>query len=85
MVGELGYSINAAAAAAGELGLAVGQAVRYLKKEGVGYKHRPRVLNSDNEPILRQMLESGEDREIIATTLGIRKAYIREHLARHVK
>lgn len=82
MVGELGYSVNAAA---NELGIAIGQAIRHLKKEGVEYKRRPRVLNSVNEPILHQMLESGEDREIIATKLGIRKGYIREYLARNSK
>lgn len=80
MVGELGYSVNAAAK---QLGLPVGQATRYLKNEGVEYRRRPRVLNSDMETILRELLNSGEDRERIASTLGIRKCFIREYLAQH--
>lgn len=78
MVTELGYSVNAAA---NKLGLPVGQAVRYLKNEGVEYKRRPRVLNPEKESILRQLLGSGEDREHIASTLGIRKAFIKDYLA----
>ncbi|ADE11330.1 conserved hypothetical protein [Sideroxydans lithotrophicus ES-1] len=78
MVAELGYSVNAAA---NQLGLPVGQAVRYLKMEGVEYKRRPRVLNPEKESALRQLLGSGEDRELIAATLGIRKTFIKDYLA----
>lgn len=78
MVGVLGYSVNSTA---NQLGLPVGQAIRYLKNEGIEYQRRPRVLNSDNEPIFRMMLESGEDRLVIASTLGIRKAFIKDYLA----
>ena len=78
MVAELGYSINAAA---NQLGLPVGQVVRYLKLEGVEYKRRPRVLNPEKESALRQLLGSGEEREHIASTLGIRKTFIKDYLA----
>lgn len=78
MVAELGYSINAAA---NQLGLPVGQAVRYLKKEGVEYRRRPRVLNPEKESALRDLLGTGEDREHIASTLGIRKPFIKDYLA----
>jgi hypothetical protein len=77
MVAELGYSVNAAAI---QLGLPVGQAVRYLKMEGVEYKRRPRVLNPEKESALRQFLGSGEDREFVASTLSIRKAFIKDYL-----
>lgn len=78
MVAELGYSVNAAA---NQLGLPVGQAVRYLKMEGVEYKRRPRVLNPEKESTLRDLLSSGEDREHIASTLGIKKPFIKDYLA----
>lgn len=80
MVVELGYSVNAAA---NQLSLPVGQAIRYLKNEGVEYKRRPHVLNSENEATLRRLLESGEERDVIAATLDIRKAFIREYLERN--
>lgn len=78
MVAELGYSVNAAA---NQLGLPVGQAVRYLKMEGVEYKRRPRVLNPEKESALRHLLGTGEDRKHIAATLGIRKSFIKDYLA----
>lgn len=78
MVAELGYSVNSAA---NQLGLPVGQAVRYLKMEGVEYKRRPRVLNPEKEYALRQLLASGEEREFVAATLGIRKTFIKDYLA----
>lgn len=78
MVAELGYSVNAAA---NQLGLPVGQAVRYLKMVGVEYKRRPRVLNPKKESALRDLLSSGEDREQISSILGIKKPFIKDYLA----
>lgn len=78
MVAELGYSVNVAA---NQLGLRVGQAVRYLKMEGIEYKRRPRVLNPQKESALRDLLSAGEDREHIASTLGVRKGFIKDYLA----
>lgn len=80
MVETLRYSVNAAAT---QLGLPVGQALRYLKTEGVKYVRRPRVLNQEKESNLRHLLCSGADYETIVATLGIRKSFIREYLARN--
>lgn len=69
--------------AASELGIYTTQAVRYLIKENVPYQKRPRVLTSALEVQLKKMLQAGDEREEIATTLGIRKSFIKDYLASH--
>lgn len=78
LVGELGYSVNAASK---QLGLPIGQSLRFLKIEGVEYKRRPRVLNQQTESKLRTLLEAGDDRETIASALNIRKSFIKDYLS----
>lgn len=78
LVGELGYSVNAASK---QLGLPIGQSLRFLKIEGVEYKRRPRVLNEQTESKLRTLLEAGDDRETIASALNIRKSFIKDYLS----
>ncbi len=82
LVGEAGYSVNSASK---RLGLPVGQALRFLRQEGVEYKRRPRVLNLQSESILRQLLESGESQEMIAWMLKIKKSFIRAYLKEHAE
>ncbi len=77
LVSEAGYSVNAAAK---QLGLPIGQALVFLRKEGVEYKRRPRVLNPQIEVMLRQLCEAGEDREMIATKLEIKNSFVRDYL-----
>jgi len=80
LVTDSGYSVNAAAK---ELCIPVGQAVRVLKMDGVAYNKRPRVLDPQKESQLKTLLESGEEREVIASTLNIKKTFIKDYLARH--
>lgn len=70
-------------AVCGQLGISPNQAIRHLGKVGVPYRRRPRVLTHETEKTLNQLLRSGEEREIIAETLGIRKSFIKDYLARH--
>lgn len=80
LVSEAGYSVNAAAK---QLNLPIGQALVFLRKEGVEYKRRPRVLNPAIEARLRQLCEAGEDRERIANKLGIKNSFIRDYLQKN--
>lgn len=80
LVSEAGYSVNAAAK---QLGLPIGQALVFLRKEGVEYKRRPRVLNPNIEESLRQLCEAGEDREYIASKLGIKGSFVRDYLQKY--
>lgn len=78
MVGVEGKSVNSACR---ELGIPPTQAIRLLRKEGIPYKRRPRVLTSDTKERLDGMLKTGAERRDIATVLGIRKAFIKDYLA----
>lgn len=82
LVSDAGYSVNAAAK---QLDLPVGQAIRFLRQEGVEYKRRPRVLSPSIETKLRQMLESGETRDAIASQLEIKKTFIKDYLHKNVE
>jgi hypothetical protein len=77
LVSESGYSVNAAAK---QLGLPVGQAILFLRQEGVEYIRRPRVLTPQIEATLCQLLEAGEAREEIASVLKIKKSFIRNYV-----
>lgn len=78
MVGVEGRSVNSACR---ELGIPPIQAIRLLKREGIPYKQRPRVLTPDTKDKLDDMLKAGAERSDIATALGIRKAFIKDYLA----
>lgn len=79
LVRDQGKSVNAAAA---ELGATTTQAIRFLKKSGTKYKERPRVLSPDLEVSLRDLLRAGQGRDEIAADLSIRKAFIKDYLAK---
>lgn len=78
MVGVEGKSVNAACK---KLGIPPTQGIRQLRKEGISYKRRPRVLTSDCKQKLDGLLELGTERNQIATSLGIRSAFIKDYLA----
>lgn len=80
LVSEAGYSINSAAK---QLGIPTAQAVRYLRKEGVEYNRRPRVLDAERENELQALLKIGEERDVISTKLGIKKTFIKDYLCLH--
>lgn len=77
MVGAEGRSVNSVS---NELGIAPGQAIKYLKKVGVTYKRRPRTAAATLSS-LEQMLRSGTPRANIVATLNIRGGYIKSFLA----
>lgn len=78
MVATEGRSVNAAC---GELHVPPAQAIRHLKSEGVAYRRRPRVLTPALQEKLDALLVSGQSREDIASTLSIRKSFIKDYLA----
>lgn len=80
MVGVQGRSVNATCL---ELGVPPSQAIRHLKKEGVEYQRRPRVLTPTMRERLDKLLLTGAERGEIALALGIRKALIKDYLADH--
>lgn len=80
LVSEDLRSINSAAA---ELGVSVTQATKYLKKNNVPYKSRARIVNTEKEAALNLALRSGKERAEICKQLGIRRAYIKDYLAKH--
>lgn len=78
MVGVDGKSINASCQ---ELGIPPAQGVRYVRKEGIPYKRRPRVLTSDKQQELDDLLKLGVERSEIAKALAIRTGFIKDYLA----
>jgi len=75
-----GYSVSAAART---VGLPIGQSIRHLQHEGIEYKRRARVLNRKKELELQRLLRRGEERNVIAATLEIRKGFIKDYLTMH--
>ncbi len=78
MVSGEGRSVNAACL---ELGVPPVQAIKRLRKEGVAYRVRPRVLTPILKSALDELLQSGADRNDIAKQLNVRKAFIKDYLA----
>jgi hypothetical protein len=78
MVGSEGRSVNAACL---ELGIPPMQAIQRLRKEGVAYRVRPRVLTLALKGALDDLLRSGADRNEISKQLKVRKAFIKDYLA----
>lgn len=75
-----GKSVNSASL---ELGISTSQAIKHLRKGGVPYQRRPRVLTPETKKELNKLLEAGAERHQIAKTLGIRQAFIKDYLAQH--
>lgn len=80
MVGSQGMSVNLASKT---LGISVTQAIALLRKNGIPYRKRPRVLNAEKEKLLVQMLQDGKSRIEINRSFGFRKGYLKDYLARH--
>lgn len=74
-----GESVNKAATS---LGVPVAMAVRRLVKSGIVLKNaRPRIVGSDKEKMLCDLLLQGKSRKAIADALGLRPAFIKDFLA----
>ena len=69
--------------AAQELGVSTGQAVKYLDSVGLEHEKRPRVVGTEKEARLQQLLSDGVEREKIAQELSIRPSFIKDYLAAH--
>jgi hypothetical protein len=68
--------------AATSLGIPVAIAARRLVKRGVQLKNaRPRIVGTDKEKELCEMLLQGRPRKAIAQSLGLRSAFIKDFLA----
>lgn len=80
MVRVRGYSLNRAAQ---ELGINVGQAVSWAKKDGLPYVPRPRVLTAEKERNLQAKLKAGASRDAIVESLGVRRSFLKVYLAAH--
>lgn len=80
LVADADYSANAAAR---QLDIPLSQAISFLRKEGIEYKRRHRILNHQKEDKLIKLLKVGEAGGEIASKLGIRKSFIYDYVARH--
>lgn len=76
-----GLSINKAAA---QVGVHTALAVRWIKREGIPYQARPRVLDRELKAKLLWMLRAGRTREEIVENLAIKKSWLRAFLADHL-
>jgi hypothetical protein len=63
------------------LGISVSQAVKHLNASGTNYQRRSRVVGTNKEVELVGRLSRGENRQLIASTLGIRTSFIKDYLA----
>ena len=78
LVSVQGMSVNQAAQL---MGVHVKQATVYLRRIGITYRTRPRVVGTDTETQLVMRLENGDDARDIAKSLGIRRSLIKDYLA----
>lgn len=69
--------------AAQKLGVPTGQAIKYLDKAGVKRERRPRIVGTETEEKLRNLLAEGVERVDIAKSLSIRLGFIKDYLAAH--
>lgn len=75
-----GSSVSRAADAAG---VSAAQAVKWVRKAGIPYVARPRVLNSEKEKVLLELLSEGHSCELISEKLEIKRGWLRNYLAHH--
>lgn len=73
-----GRSVNQAAANAG---IHAAQAVAWVKRAGIPYQRRPRVIDKQRKARLLRMLLAGRSREEITEKLFIKKSWLRAFLA----
>lgn len=68
--------------AAAEVGTSNSSAVKYLNNIGMKERSlRPHIVGTAKEQKLRKLLMEGVDRSEVATTLGVRPAFIKDYLA----
>lgn len=77
-----GVSVTKAAANAG---VQPAQAVAWIKRAGISYNARPRVLDSKRKTKLLRMLRAGRTRDEISKTIGVKKSWLRTFLAANVE
>ncbi len=75
-----GKSVNAAS---NEVGVTATTAIRFLKRSGIPYERRPRVLTSELKRRLDEMIRRGDQRDDIAKALSIRTSYIKNYLTQN--
>ncbi len=80
LVANAGYSANAAAR---QLDIPLSQAISFLRKEGVEYKRKHRILVPQKEEELIILLKAGEECDEIISKLELRKSFIYDYLSRH--
>nr|WP_294864480.1 TnsD family Tn7-like transposition protein [uncultured Pseudogulbenkiania sp.] len=80
LVSKQSLSVNRAAAA---VGVSVSSATKFLDRHGITHSRRPRIVGSDRETQLIQLLKLGLDRREIAQRTGVRQAFIKDYLACH--
>jgi transposase len=73
-----GQSINKAAA---QVGVQTAQAVKWVKRVGISYQTRARVLDRGRKAKLLRMLRAGKSRDEIEESLSIKKSWLRAFLA----
>ncbi|WP_018609908.1 TnsD family Tn7-like transposition protein [Uliginosibacterium gangwonense] len=78
LVQEQGLSV---CRAADELGMTVTLATKCLQRAGVAYGTRPRVVGTDREKQVELMLRRGDDPPLIASSLRVRRSFIKDYLA----
>jgi LAS superfamily LD-carboxypeptidase LdcB len=82
LVTDAGYSFHAASQ---QLGIPLSQAISYLRKEGIEYKQRHRVLDQQKEEALINLFNVGEESDVICSKLGISKSFIFSYLAKQTE
>lgn len=80
LVTDAGYSAKAAAK---QLCIPLSQAISFLRKEGIEYKRQHRILDQQKEDELIKLLSDGEERDAIASKLGIIKSFIINYLSKY--
>lgn len=79
LISKEGQSLNKVAQS---LNTSVSSAAKFLDKENVVREKRPRVINTPLEAKLKEMLSEGASRTEIATTLNIKRSFIKDYLAK---
>jgi transposase len=70
--------------AASRIGVGVSQALLWVKKAGIPYNARPRVLSQEREDQLITMLKAGRCWDSIIEQLGVKRSWLRAFLAVNV-
>jgi hypothetical protein len=82
MVRDENISVTSAAS---RVGVRASQALLWVKKAGISYNARPRVLCQEREEQLISMLKAGQSWNEIVEQLGIKKSWLRAFLAANVQ